>query len=319
MNHTDILVIGAGLAGLTLARHLTDQGRKIVVLEKSGSPGGQLATRNSQYGDFDHGAQYITSRTPEFTALINRLTQSGAMAVWGPEGKDSARPWWVGQPGMSTLGETLARGLDINFRTRAMQIRKQTASYCVDTENSDGSTATYSAQRLVTAIPAPQAHALLGSLDPAFAPLETVRMAPCWTAMLAYDRGLETVPDLERGQPGDLLALVSRNTSKPGRSGETFVLHATPDWSRANILTHRETVARAMTAALNARHGAGLPDPVHLDLHRWLYALVERPLDQPFSGNRDNTLFACGDWCIDARAEAAHQSGLALANHIMSL
>ena len=321
MNHTDILVIGAGLAGLTLARRLAETTTTVVVIEKSGSPGGRLATRHSRHGDIDHGAQYITSRTPEFTSLVNQLAQSGEMAAWKPDGKDSAKPWWVGKPGMSTIGKSLSRGLDVRFGARAMRVLEHRDGYAVMTENDDGTETAWSAARIVAAIPAPQAHALLSPLDPAFALLEKVSMAPCWAILLGFKARLETVPDLARGQPDDVLSLMTRNGSKPGRSGETFVLHANPDWSRANLRTRRETVARDMLDAMRIQTGLGadLPEPVHLDLHRWLYALAERPLDAPFIGNAGNTLFACGDWCIDARAEAAHQSGLALADHIISL
>ncbi|AKH99044.1 putative NAD/FAD-dependent oxidoreductase [Hoeflea sp. IMCC20628] len=321
MIDADILVIGAGLAGLSLARYLVDSHKKVLLLEKSRSPGGRLSTRRSEHGDFDHGAQYITSRTPEFTALVNQLTQSGKSSEWAPDGKDSARPWWVGQPGMSTLGKALAQGLDIRLGAQATRILRQGGGFVVHAKNSDGTQTHFSASKIVAAIPAPQAHALLGPLDPAFAPLDKVGMAPCWTAMLAFDAALDSVPDLIRGQPGDVLGLIVRNGSKPGRTGETYVLHATPEWSKANLQNHRETVALEMIKAMRETTGLGSnhPEPVHFELHRWLYALVEKPLGQPFLANSDNTLFACGDWCIEARAEAAHQSGLALANHIISL
>tara|TARA_R110002020_G_scaffold84230_4_gene208794 strand:+ start:977 stop:1945 length:969 start_codon:yes stop_codon:yes gene_type:complete len=322
MINTDIVVIGAGLAGLTVAYHLAKHGAHVRLVEKSQAPGGRLATRPSEWGSFDHGAQYLTSRTPAFTALINKLAQDGDLAAWKPTGKDSAKPWWVGQPAMSTIGSALARGLDIDFGLRARTISRQDGRYVVEADQGDGTTHVYSARQVVAAIPAPQAHALLAPLDPAFAALQAVRMAPCWTALLAFDPPLgDEVPDLIRGQAGEVLALIARNGSKPGRSGETFVLHAAPDWSRIHIESDRETIGAAMLAAMRAQTGLGadLPSPVHLDLHRWLYALVETPLDRPFIGDADDTLFACGDWCIYARAEAAHQSGLALAEHIISL
>ncbi|MBC7283884.1 FAD-dependent oxidoreductase [Hoeflea sp.] len=322
MIDTDVLVIGAGLAGLTLSHQLRGNGADVTLIEKSRAPGGRLSTRRSDYGSFDHGAQYLTSRTPAFTALINRLAQDGDIGAWQPRGKDSARPWWVGQPAMATIGKVLAEGLDVRFGIRATRISKKDGRYSVQAEHSDGTGCLFSAERVVAAIPATQAHALMASLDPAFLALEGVRMAPCWTAMLAFETQLgDEMPDLVRGEAGDVLSLIVRNGSKPGRTGETHVLHAAPDWSRAHLESDRESVAAAIIVAMRAQTGLGadLPDPLHFDLHRWLHALVEKPLDLPFIGNADNTLFACGDWCIDARAEAAHQSGWALAEHIISL
>jgi predicted NAD/FAD-dependent oxidoreductase len=40
-----ILVIGAGLAGLTAARRLQDRGHTVVVVDKGRAPGGRMATR----------------------------------------------------------------------------------------------------------------------------------------------------------------------------------------------------------------------------------------------------------------------------------
>ena len=321
MIETDTLIIGAGLAGLTLARELSGRPGKTVVIEKSRSVGGRLSTRRSDAGNFDHGAQYLTNRTAGFSKLIDQLSQSGNLAAWNPDGKDSAHRWWVGRPGMSAVGKALAKGLDITYQTRATHIARQDGKILVHTQDTDGDGPVYRASRVVAAVPAPQALDLLEPLDPVFAQLRTVSMAPCWSAMLAFDRPLTDIPDLIRGQDGEALALIARNGSKPGRTGETFVMHATPQWSRTHIESDRDAVRSAMVDAMQRQTGLGeqLPEPAHCEVHRWLYALVETPLDQPFLGNAQNTLFACGDWCIGGRAEAAHQSGEAVAHHIISL
>lgn len=321
MIETDTLIIGAGLAGLTLARELSRRPGKVVLIEKSRSAGGRLSTRRSDAGNFDHGAQYLTNRTAGFSKLIDQLSQSGNLAPWDPDGKDSTHAWWVGHPGMSAIGKALAKGLDITYQTRATHIAKQDQAFLVHTQGADSEGQVYRASRVVAAIPAPQALALLEPLDPVFTGLSDTSMAPCWSAMLAFDRPLADVPDLIRGQDGEVLALIARNGSKPGRIGETFVMHATPQWSRSHIESDRNSVKTSMLQAMRQQTGLGqhLPAPIHCEVHRWLYALVEKPLDQPFLGNQQDTLFACGDWCTGGRAEAAHQSGEAVAHHIMSL
>jgi renalase len=321
MIETDTLIIGAGLAGLTAARQLSDCAGKVVVIEKSKSAGGRLSTRLSGAGSFDHGAQYLTNRTAGFSKLLDQLSRSGDLAVWKPDGKDSVHIWWVGQPGMSAIGKALAKGLDVTYQTRATRITKQDQTFLVHTQGADGDGRIYRASRVVAAVPAQQAFDLLEPLDPAFNQLPNVNMAPCWSAMLAFDRPLADVPDLIRGHDADVLALIARNGSKPGRTGETFVMHATPQWSRSHIESHRNAVKTSMLQAMRQQTGLAehMPDPIHCEVHRWLHALVEKPLDQAFLANPQNTLFACGDWCIGGRAEAAHQSGEALAHHIMSL
>lgn len=321
MHNTQILIIGAGLAGLTVARHLKDAGKNVVVIDKACQPGGRMATRSTEHGDFDHGAQYLTNRTPEFSALLNPMVQSGALAAWKPSGKDSARPWWVAHPGMSNFGEHLAHGMTCQFQTEAVRINRAGQGFEVHAKTGDGAEIVFSAEHVIAAIPAAQASTLLKPVDAAFAALDQVEMAPCWAAMLAFEQQLSEIPDLLRGQDEEMLAFMVRNSSKPGRSGETFVLHATPQWSLAHIDDDSADVAQALLKAMRSQSGLGadLPDPTYIAAKRWLHALVETPLDAPFLANDSNTLIACGDWCIGARIEAAHQSGLAVARHIMSL
>lgn len=321
MDRPRTLVIGAGLAGLTAARHLADEGHDVLIIEKSRSPGGRVTTRRSDGGEFDHGAQYMTSRTPELNAVVNRLAQSGILAPWRPEEKDSSRPWWVGQPGMSALGKVLAEGLDIRLRNRAVTIARTDGGYRVEVETAEEETYSISAKRIIVAIPATQAYALLSPVDPSFSGMTNVEMAPCWCAMIAFNARLDTVPDLIRGEPSDILSFVSRNSSKPGRTGETFVLHASPEWSRAHLEDEKPSVTEALLGAMQLMIGKDfkMPQPVHVGVHRWRYAQTRTPLGAPFIANADSSLLACGDWCIGARIEAAHQSGLAAARHITSV
>ena len=51
---------------------------------------------------------------------------------------------------------------------------------------------------------------------------------------------------------------------------------------------------------------------VHVELHRWRYARVERASEIEFLIDRGKGLAACGDWCLGNRVEDAFLSGLAL-------
>ena len=77
----DVVIVGAGLAGLLLARELQTRGRRPVLLEKSRGPGGRLATKRVEGVVFDQGAQFFTARTPRFAAEIEAwLAQAAAPA-----------------------------------------------------------------------------------------------------------------------------------------------------------------------------------------------------------------------------------------------
>lgn len=66
----DVLVIGAGMAGLTAARALAEAGRKVLVVEAQDRIGGRILTRHVGDEAIELGAEFIHGRPPELWALI---------------------------------------------------------------------------------------------------------------------------------------------------------------------------------------------------------------------------------------------------------
>ncbi|MFD6161743.1 flavin monoamine oxidase family protein [Nocardia sp. NPDC060256] len=70
MDHADVVVVGAGYAGLAAARALRAAGREIVVLEAAGRVGGRAQTdRIADDWAVDLGAQWISGGHTRFAAL----------------------------------------------------------------------------------------------------------------------------------------------------------------------------------------------------------------------------------------------------------
>ncbi|MGH8130693.1 MAG: NAD(P)/FAD-dependent oxidoreductase, partial [Steroidobacteraceae bacterium] len=154
--------------------------------------------------------------------------------------------------------------------------------------------------------------ALAGARTPLTARVKAVSMAPCWAGKVAFDAPLDSVPDA--GFSDDpVLVWFARNGSKPGRDApESWVLHASADWSRIEFDQPATLVQRALLDRFSERIGRSLPRILVSDAHRWRHARVETPLGEPFLLDRDSGIGFCGDWCLDARAEAAWLSGNAL-------
>lgn len=66
----DVLVIGAGMAGLTAARTLVENGLKVLVVEAQDRIGGRIWTRHIGDEAIELGAEFIHGRPPELWALI---------------------------------------------------------------------------------------------------------------------------------------------------------------------------------------------------------------------------------------------------------
>ena len=125
-----IAIIGAGIAGLACARRLSDAGLKLVIFDKGRNAGGRAATRRVT-GDiqFDHGAQYFTARSPEFSSVLENMLSCGAAALWD---HGSEKPHFVGIPSMNALAGYLGRDLKIHQSTEVVAVRRARNGWAVD-------------------------------------------------------------------------------------------------------------------------------------------------------------------------------------------
>ena len=307
----DILIIGGGMAGLSAAAALADTGARIIVLDKGRGPGGRMATRRVEAGGatlrFDHGAQYFTVRDPAFRAVVAAWEREGVAARWPAAGADA----WVGTPGMNACVKAMADGLDVRWGVRAERLRRDGALWRVEAGE-----AVFAAPTLLVAVPAEQAAVLLADAAPHFAArAASVRSAPCWAVMASFAE-VVPLPDTFRCDTGPV-SWAARNSAKPGRSGaEAWVIHASPDRSRALIDQPKEAVAAALLADFFPAAGIAPAAPLHCEAHRWLYALPEArqgegPLFDPALG-----IGIAGDWLHSPRVEGAWLSGRALAQAV---
>ncbi|WP_348541477.1 NAD(P)-binding protein [Sulfitobacter albidus] len=68
--HTDILIVGAGLCGLALARALSAQARDFQLVEARARVGGRIATAKTADAGFDLGPAWFWSGQPRMAAMI---------------------------------------------------------------------------------------------------------------------------------------------------------------------------------------------------------------------------------------------------------
>lgn len=288
-----VAVIGAGMAGLSCARHLQAQGVEVEVFDKARGPGGRACTRRVSTLTFDHGAPAIDATGAD---LPDPLRSSFAM--WMPRrGYPTSKgvralpggPLWVPRPKMSALGRSLARPLTLHLQHRVTRLVPTGTGWAL-----------YAQERLlghfdwvVLACPAPQAAALLPAGHPLHESVSAVRYLPAWVTM-AIVEGLDELGfDWVEGA-GEACVRAIRENSKPGRSGlERWVLHSSPTWASARLEAAPEKVGGEMLRAfVDAIAGAHIRDAW---THRWLYAHTLPPVRAPQLSDLATQLALCGD------------------------
>ena len=315
-------VIGAGAAGLIAARTVQRSGAEVVVFDKGRRPGGRANTREHGSHRFDHGAQYFTLRDDRTRPLLDEWRSAGVVEEWAgrlvritSEGTQPATkgPRFVGVPGMIAVAEHLARGLDVRSGARVDRIVSSDGAWRFF--GGDGSEMGRFDRALV-ALPAPQAVPLLDAAPELQCVVRAVEMAPCWAGMFVFGARLDLDFDGAFLTDG-ALAWIARDSSKPGRpAAESWVLHATPEWTHRNRDADRDVVSARLKEALAARFGP-LPPAVFERAHRWGYAQATSPFEHEALYDERLGIGVCGDWCAGGRVEGALLSGLALAGELL--
>ena len=322
-----VAIIGAGIAGLNLARLLSDIA-EVVVFEKSDKLGGRIATHHANGFNFDHGAQFFTAKNPAFKTLVKELESQGVVAQWNasfvelePSGIKSQRVWddefphYVGTPSMNSIGQYLAKNIDVRFNQLITGIKKIASSWLVETENAEYGPFGW----VLITIPAEQAKVILPETVYPKINLQDLTMQPCFALMLAYQR--PNFFDWDAAFVSkSILSWVSVNSSKPKRGDPfTIVAMSTNDWAKTNFDKSESSVIEEMFNELANISDKNLADASYIKLKRWKYANAFRQEPVLEMIDESSQLACCGDWCISGRIESAFISSLNLANKLKDL
>jgi len=317
---TDILIIGAGLAGLSAANDLQQAGHQILVVDKGRGLGGRLAGRRIGDATFDHGAQFMTAREPRFKAAVADWIAAGVAEQWYSSypGQPNGHPRYRGVPTMTAVAKHLAIGLDIMRATRVVTVSRQQTGWLAELDNGNR----VSADKLLITSPVPQTLELLEGINiPAdkYARLEHIEYESCIAVMAILDgpTAIEApgAIALEEGP----IAWISDNVQKGVSTVPAVTIHGSGEFSAEHIDHDRTQIGQQLIDA--AAQYLGSAQVTEYQVHGWRYSkpsivdpdpclLLSHGTDLP-------PLAVAGDAFAGPRFEGAVQSGWAAAKMLM--
>ncbi len=309
-----IVIVGAGISGLLVARQLAARGREVIVLEKSRGVGGRLATKRVGMAVFDQGAQYFTVRDGAFAAWVDAWRASGVVEPWplAPEGR------FTGRPGMTGVAKALAEGVEVRREHKVTALVRTTERlWRIELEGREP----LRAEHVVVSAPVPQTLALLAAggttLPPGAAEvLSGIDYHPC-LALLVELSGPSRVPPEGVALKEGPLRWIADNVRKGISPGvpAAVTLHANAEFSREHYaLEVADVVERLLPAAAPWVDESSV---VSTTLHRWRYSEPKTTHPETCVWWPDLGLGLCGDAFGGPRVEGAAISGMTLARKML--
>ncbi len=321
--HTiDVLIIGAGMAGLTAGRALADRGLGVRILEKSSHIGGRMSTRQVGPGRGDDGCQFFTVREPHFEALVQRWLAEGLVFEWARGWNDGSlavtrdgHPRFAAKDGFAALGKRLAQGLDVRLNAGVTSLDVDNVGWVARDEAGK----THRARAVLLTPPAPLSLALLDACEVQLASadrasLDRIQYNPCLTALfwIENDRGLPAPGAVQR--PEANLRWIADNHRK-GISSEAiiFTAQAGPTYTRQLWdITDQQILSAMRVDVMPYLHDDARI--VQSQLQRWQYSQPTAVHPERFLLAQDlPTLAFAGDGFAEPWLEGAAVSGYLVA------
>ena len=320
---TDVLIIGAGLAGLSAANDLQRTGYKVLVVDKGRGLGGRLAGRRIDNASFDHGAQFMTTRDPKFVEQVREWIEAGVAEEWYSSfpGQANSHARYRGVPTMTAIAKHLAVDINVKLGTTVMSINVNRDGWLCQLNNDTS----IQSRSLVITSPVPQTLALLNSGNIQLPKdkidrLNRISYESCIAVMAVLDQPSAIAAPGAMAMETGPIAWISDNQQKGVSVIPAVTIHGSGDFSAKHFNSDRDQVAQQLIEAASPFLGAAVID---FQVHGWRYSkpvtIDPDPCMVASQGADLPPLLLAGDAFNGPRVEGACLSGWAAADALFAL
>jgi predicted NAD/FAD-dependent oxidoreductase len=316
-NHSDVLIIGAGISGLMAATKLQENGVSVTVLDKGRNYGGRMATRAFDDAIFDHGAQFFTVRNPIFQSYVDQWSKADIIKIWfGNESHQSEQhPRWIAPKGMNSLPKYIARNMQVHLSTEVINLSFDHQIWTASCGNENH----YSGSHLLITTPTPQTTLLLKTTDLALPSqmqeaIHNVR----------YEKGLSIMLRLNKPsglpQPGGIkldhsaISWIADNQMKGISNAPALTIQTTSDFATSSWDDMNDVKIDKILEQLKPLMELSIKST---QAHRWGYTLPINPIAEGSLTSNHLQLTLAGDAFGGPRVEGSACSGLQAAEQIL--
>ncbi len=287
---SDVLIIGAGVAGLSCAKVLANAGKAVRLLERSRGVGGRCATRRVNGQSVDHGLAFLHGQSKDFLEALQevpgRWRENWPAVVRGtgtpcqPNAFVRGTRRMAHANGVSAFPKQLALGLDVALETNVTGFELVDDGIRV-LATKQGKPVSFVGRSIVLALAGPQALALMGDQFPlphcetARAVLRMMPSVPCATVIALYQPEDAEIPSFDIWYPETStgLLLVAHDSAKRDTPSQlALVLQARPAWSNAALATTADEWAQRLLDDARSLLGPWVTRPSTWQAHLWQHA-----------------------------------------------
>ena len=317
----DFCILGSGISGSTIANLLSKK-YSVKVFDKARGPGGRSSNKRFKVNlSFDHGVQYISPKSKQFSKFIQNLCKNKTLKTWDGNHLDftfEKKPLtvrYIGKKANNDLVKYNLKGIKQSFASPITKIKFNKNYWEITLKNKSR----HHFKSLIITCPFPQLKKLAKNyLNKKILKLK-VQMQPNITVMLAL-KNQKTVPISSIKFNDDILAWAANENSKKRFKSNInlWTLQATLKWSKKTINKYKndKSIMSQLITRFIKLTGFEKNKIIFKRIHGWKYSYNYKKTPYLSIWDKKIKLGVCGDWFDGPKVENAWLSANDLAKRI---
>ena len=269
----DDVIVGAGLSGLNFAfrARTSDPNRKILILEKSKSCGGRMATRRVGESKFDHGAQFI-KQSAASAPLINFWDCQKVLRKFPSEQINA----FCGISGMTQLSKKISESLNIRYNCKVFQLQRTGDGWQISFNESES----VFSKNIILSSPLPQSLELLNSSGISFDPgLSQIHYSKAIVGLVEFSKPLDEQMNYQENFDSSIFSICSQK-EKGLASTFNYTIVMGDTWSEDHFSLPDEMILQKSMDVIQSKFKKN--QILHAQIKKWKYCQPYKIWESPF-------------------------------------